>query len=187
MTKATLSKANLPRLQQMRTAQRLTVTQEAYCRSRAMGMTYEEACVAIGNVITPKTAQGWEKNNDILRARIEELTALCTRNAIIKTGLDREWVIKRLMSVVERCMQAEPVVDKNGEQTGEYKFDAPGANQALRMLGDTLGMFKPQEKKPEDDYAQLTDADIARIASELAAQTGLLEAPSGVSPAPGTQ
>lgn len=166
-------------MHEMRTAQRITVTQEAYCRCRAMGMNYEEAVMAIGNVITIPTAREWERKNDLVRARIEELAALCTQNAILKTGLDREWVIKRLMSVVDRCMQAEPVIDKTGGTTGEYRFDASGANQALRMLGDTLGMFKPAERKPEDEYAQLTDADIARIAGELAAQTGLLEAPQG--------
>jgi cysteine synthase len=82
------------------------------------------------------------------------------------------------MSVVERCMQAEPVTDAKGELTGEYRFDASGANQALRMLGDTMGMFKPSEKK-DDEFATLSDSDLVRIAQELAAQTGLLEGPSG--------
>ena len=171
----------------IRTPERLTVQQEAYARCRAMGMDAKEAVMAIGNVVSASVARNWERTNDPLKERIVELTALCTQNAILKTGLDREWVIKRLMSIVDRCMQAEPVVAKDGAPTGEYKFDAGGANTALRMLGDTLGMFKPAERKPEDEYAQLTDADIARIAGELAAQTGLLEAPQGTQAPPGTQ
>ncbi len=158
-----------------RTDEGLTYTQEAYARARAMGMTIGEAAVAVG--LAPGTGRNWEKQEPWVNERIAQLSGIATTNAIIKTGLNREWVISRLMTVVERCMQAEPVIAKTGEETGQYKFDASGANQALRMLGDTMGMFKPPEKK-EDEYANLTDADLARIAHELASQVGLLEAPA---------
>lgn len=150
----------------------LTIEQEAYCRGRAMGMSPEEAIIAANlkvGILTVKTK--WEKL-PAFRERIAELSRIATENAILKTGLDREWVISRLMQVVDRCMQAEPVLVK-GEPTGEYKFDASGANNALKMLGDTMGLFKPQEEK-HDEFSNLTDADIARIAAELATESGLL-------------
>jgi phage terminase small subunit len=158
-----------------RTDDGVTVVQEAYCRARAMGMSIQEAVTAIGSKIVVETARDWERVNPSVRNRLNELTKIATQNAILSTGLNREWVIQRLMTVADRCMQAEPVLNKQGEPTGEYTFDASGANQALRMLGDTLGLFKPAEKKPEDDYASLSDEEIARIAAELAHQTGLLE------------
>lgn len=156
----------------------LTVHQEAYCRARATGMSMEESVLAIGSPVAITTARTWERKNQLIRDRISELSAMATNNAILKTGLDREWVISRLMTVAERCMQEKPVLDKKGNPTGEYQFDSSGANQALKMLGDTMGLFKPAEKKPEDDYANLSDEDLKRIAAELAAQTGLLELPS---------
>ena len=159
-----------------RTSEGLTIAQEAYCRSRAMGMSMQEASIAVG--LHKCTGRNWEKDNPKVCARIQDLTRIATENAIIKTGLNREWVISRLMSVVDRCMQAEAVLDKEGNPTGAYEFDASGANQALKMLGDTMGLFKPAEKK-EDEYANLTDADLARIAHELASQTGLLAHSSG--------
>lgn len=158
----------------------LTPEQEAYCRARAMGMSIEEAITACGLRIKPSTAKAWERvnakscNRSVVD-RINELTEIAKNNAILKSGLDREWVISRYMQVVERCMQAEPVLDKEGSPTGEYTFNASGANQALRALGDILGIFKPQEKKPGDEYEHLSDDDLTRIAQELAAQTGLLE------------
>lgn len=154
----------------------LTVHQEAYCRARATGMTQEESVMAIGSPVAVTTARDWERKNQLVRERIRELSAMATKNAILKTGLDREWVISRLMTVVDRCMQAEPVLVK-GEPTGEYQFDSTGANTALKMLGDTMGLFKPAEKKPEDEYANLSDDDLRRIAQELAQQTGLLALP----------
>lgn len=165
----------------------LTPQQEAYCRARAMGMAAAEALAVIGSPVVLHTAREWERTNTAVRERIEKLTAMATQSAILKTGLDREWVISRLMGVVERCMTAEPVRGKDGEPTGQFRFDANGANQALKMLGDTLGLFKPAEKKPEDDYAHLSDDDIARIAAQLAAETGLLEAGAGAQAAPGPQ
>lgn len=183
-------KLNRPRL----TVTGLTVEQEAYCRGRVMGMSIEEAVVAAGSTVIPETARKWESpriGNPLVRDRINELAAIAQKNAILKSGLDREWVISRYMKVVERCMQAEPVVkmvDGELRETGEYKFDAHGANTALRALGDTIGLFKPVEKKPGDDYEHLSDDDIARIAADLAAQTGLLEVVAGAqAPAGGRQ
>lgn len=174
-------KLNRPRL----AISGLTVEQEAYCRGRVMGMSIEEAISAAGSSISVKTARDWEapnNGNKLVRDRINELAAIAQKNAILKSGLDREWVISRYMKVVERCMQAEPVmkmIDGEMRETGEYKFDSHGANTALRALGDTLGLFKPVEKKPGDEYEHLSDDDIARIATELAAQIGLLEAGAG--------
>lgn len=165
----------------------LTVHQEAYCRARATGMNMEESVMAIGSPISVHTARCWERELQTVRSRIEELAAMATNNAILKTGLDREWVISRLMTVVDRCMQAEPVLDRKGEPTGKFQFDSAGANTALRMLGDTMGLFKPAEKKPEDEYANLSDDDITRIVAELATQTGLIEIGAGTQEAARSQ
>jgi len=152
----------------------LSVHQEAYCRARAMGMTAKDALAFIGSPVKIGTVQGWEKNDQKIRDRIEKLSLMATEHAIQQTGLTREWVISRLMNVVERCMQAEPVLDSKGSPTGTFEFNATGANNALKLLGDTMGLFKPAEKKPEDEYASLSDDDLRRIAAELASQTGLI-------------
>ena len=58
-----------------------------------------------------------------------------------RTLLSQDWVINSLRKVAERCMQARPVLDREGAETGEYVFDARGANRALELLGKHLGMF----------------------------------------------
>lgn len=52
-----------------------------------------------------------------------------------ETEVDALWVRKNLKKVCERCMQVEPVLDKDGNETGQYKFDASGANRSLELLG----------------------------------------------------
>lgn len=157
----------------------LTAPQEAYCRARAMGMGTQEAIDASNARIKVNTAHHWEMKQPI-KDRIAELSAIATKSAILNTGLDRQWVISRLMQVTERCMQAEPVMikDANGRliESGEYQFDSAGATRSLHLLGSELGMFKPREEKPGDEYANLSDDDIARIAGELATEVGLIEA-----------
>ena len=59
-----------------------------------------------------------------------------------KTAISAEYVLTCLQSVAERCMQAEEVKDREGNGTGEYRFDSGGANKALELIGKHLGMFK---------------------------------------------
>lgn len=143
-------------------------------------MSIEEAILASGGSIKISVAKSWEKPtsaNRRIRERIQELSDIAQKNAILRTGLNREWVISRLMTVANRCMQIEPVTKMvNGEliETGEFTFDSRGANTALRSLGDIIGLFKPVDTKPGDEFSHLSDDDLRKIATELAGQVGLL-------------
>lgn len=52
-----------------------------------------------------------------------------------------EWVIKNFKEIAERCMQHQAVKDKEGNETGEYTFNATGANKSLELIGKYLKMF----------------------------------------------
>lgn len=58
-----------------------------------------------------------------------------------KTEVTHDWVIQNLKKVYKRCMQVVPVTDKEGNPTGEFKFEASAANKSLELLGKTLGIF----------------------------------------------
>jgi len=58
----------------------------------------------------------------------------------------REWVLERLVSNVNRAMQAEAVTLR-GAPTGEYRYDGSVANRALELIGKELGLFG--ERKDE--------------------------------------
>ena len=60
--------------------------------------------------------------------------------------IDRAWVVGRLVSNVDRSMQAEPVLDKTGRPTGVYTYEGGVANRGLELIGKNLGMF--QDKSP---------------------------------------
>lgn len=116
----------------------------------------EEYCVdlaprgaALRSGSAASSASAW--GNEMLRRpeikheidiRLQELSA--------QSIVSSEWVRRQLKTVVERCMQQQPVmVAKRGAdgkmemvESGEYKFDSNGANKALESLGKHLGMFK---------------------------------------------
>jgi len=53
-----------------------------------------------------------------------------------------QWVVERLVTIAERCLQIEPVYDKKGRPVGKFTFNANGALKALEMLGKTMALFR---------------------------------------------
>lgn len=65
-------------------------------------------------------------------------------------GISKAWVGLRLAEVVTRCMQGEPHLSWNPETRrkepdGLWVFDPSGATKALKLLGDHVGMFRPED------------------------------------------
>ena len=58
--------------------------------------------------------------------------------------VDAAYVLLKSKEMLEKCMQDVPVLDSNGNATGEYRFDSAGAGKALKLLGDhiTVMAFK---------------------------------------------
>ncbi len=82
-----------------------------------------------------------------VRARVEQLK----EEAANAAKLDRAWVLNQLHKVVARCMQIKPVY-VSVQPTGEYVFNAMGANKALELLGKELGMFVERRENTNAVY-----------------------------------
>lgn len=52
-----------------------------------------------------------------------------------KAEVDAVYIRTMLRLNAERAMQAVPVTDRDGNETGEYKYDGQVANRALELLG----------------------------------------------------
>ena len=107
-----------------------------------------------------------------------------------KLGLSQEWVLRRLMQVVERCLQAEAVVDRKGEPViietpeGEmgaaYTFQAAGAIRALELLGkhlNTWGADKVIEHEHSHEHVIIPASQIRDEIEEMFRGLALLPAP----------
>ncbi len=74
-------------------------------------------------------------------ANIHEAIEEANKMRSERTNITNDYVLTNLKEVAERCMQKEPVLDKDGNETGTYKFNANGANKSLELLGKHLQMF----------------------------------------------
>lgn len=189
--KGTVKKMALPRNTDKFTLDNgLTPQQEAYARARAFGMNQQEAMYFATNGKTTAHGSGskMEKQYPLVRKRINDLCAEVAERVIESAAVSKAWVTTRLMQVAERCMQAEPVTDREGNNTGEYKFDSAGANRALELLGREMGMFVDRKHvKIENDIETLSDAELTRVTTELAAQLGLAATYAGAQEAAGRE
>jgi phage terminase small subunit len=71
---------------------------------------------------------------------------------------DSAWIREKLVLLIGRAMQAVPVLDSNGEETGVWKCDLTAANAALR----TLVLLQEKDPPPKDDQATY-EAAMARL------------------------
>lgn len=87
-----------------------------------------------------------------------------------KAEVDSVWVMRRFKEISDRCVQAEPVLDFEGNPTGEYRFDSSGANKATEMLGKIIGVFEKdneqQIKVPQTINLVVTNSPAPTSSSE---------------------
>lgn len=116
---------------------------------------------------TYKKVYGTDIDSDTAAAAASRLLRNVNISAYVKhlnqlkadsIGLTTSYVLEGLMEVKDRCMEATPVLTKEGIETGDYIFNAPGANKALELLGKHLSMWDKKEQ-PTDQikYKQILE------------------------------
>lgn len=58
-----------------------------------------------------------------------------------RVEVSQDYVLRTITETIERCKQAEPVLDREGKETGEYRFDANAVLKGAELLGKHLKMF----------------------------------------------
>ena len=129
-------------------AKPLTAKQRAFILASPRTMNAAQACRDAGYIGKNLGDVGSRllKNPQIqagLSADLEE------RKARLK--FDADYVLTTIRETVERCRQAEPVRDKDGEPTGEYRFDATNVLKGSELLGKHLGMFVDRKRLENPD------------------------------------
>ncbi|WP_436463118.1 terminase small subunit [Acinetobacter seifertii] len=86
-----------------------------------------------------------------VRPEVQERIRYLKEMLMAELGVDQLYVVRNLRDIAERCMQAQPVLDrkgdpvlildKEGELKAAYKFDSAGAIKANELLGKHTGMF----------------------------------------------
>lgn len=139
---------------------------EAFAQHRAAGETESNAYVMAGySAAAVRNVSRMMKNNAAIGERISFLVG--QRSAVIQQraqkvmdsiGIDKKWVLDRLVRVHERAMQGDPVRLLNGtpllDAQGQPIFrdpNLPAATKALELIGKEMGMFVTTVKTDETD------------------------------------
>lgn len=140
---------------------------EAFAQHRAAGETASNAYALAGysshrpdrNVARMlKEHEGiTDRINYLVQQQAKE-TSVAQQQVIEKVGIDKKWVLERLITVHERAMQGDPIRTPNGiprrTKDGELIHgnpNLPAATKALELIGKEIGMFVTTVKTDETD------------------------------------
>lgn len=116
----------------------LTPKQEMFVQEYLKDLNATQAAIRAG--YSEHTAQ--EQGSRLLsNAMVKTLVEQGLKRVTDKAEVTAVWVRERLRENVLRSMQAEPVIDAEGNETGLYRYAGNVANRALELLGKDQGMF----------------------------------------------
>lgn len=132
----------------------------------------EMSAEEIEKTLTPKERRfvweyemDWNGTQAAVRAGYSERSAAVTASRLLKKAnvaayararqrdqfealnINRETLAVKMVEVLQKCMEGTPHLVWDGDEheyvpDGTYMFDSKGANSALKMLGDSIGMFQ---------------------------------------------
>jgi phage terminase small subunit len=119
-------------------AVKLTPKQEMFVREYLVDLNGTQAAIRAG--YSPKTA-----NEQASRLLANVNVASAVQAAMDKRAESVEvsatYVLEGIKKLIERCEQAVPVYDKEGNPTGEWRFESGSAMRGYELLGKHLKLF----------------------------------------------
>lgn len=113
-----------------------------------------------GETLTSSSFRRWAKDRPEFAAAVEDADRERKEARIV-------YVESKLVENVERAMQATPVVDREGNETGEWRYEGSVANKGLEMLGRTVGMFSDTTNVQVAGALEVRNPDIAASLERL--------------------
>ena len=127
------------------------IRRELYAQARARGVNQEMSMKEAGYTAKRQSAWDLEGRNPEIKARITELMERndaareqgmkeAAKAQAFDDGLTQAEVLAGLRKVFEMAVEARPVFDKHGVESG-FTVNLTAANRALELMGKEAGMF----------------------------------------------
>jgi len=125
----------------------LTDKQELFCREFIIDFNGTQAAIRAG--YSKKTAN--EQAAQLLaKLSIQAFLQTLKEKQNKELEIQASDITLKFKEIRDRCMQAEPVLDEDGEPTGEYKFDSNAAIKANENLAKRIGYYVIDNKQKAD-------------------------------------
>ena len=126
---------------------KLTDKQEMFCLEYLVDLNATQAAIRAGYKETSAKEQGYE---NLTKPHIHEYIAKLKAERSDKVKIDAEWVLSASVDLYNKCMEAEPLQDQDGNDSGYAKFQPAGAGKALELIGKHVDVQAYNEKKTLD-------------------------------------
>lgn len=117
---------------------KLTAKQEMFCKEYLIDLNATQAAIRAGYSEKTAMEQGYQL---LQKTSVKENIQVLMDKRSERTEITADYVLEGIRDLTERCIQATPVLDKEGNETGEYKFDASSALKGYELLGKNLKLF----------------------------------------------
>jgi len=131
----------------------LTAKQQRFVAEYLIDLNATKAAIRAG--YSEKTA-GSVGGENLKKPEIAAAIQASMNQRTERTQVDADYVLRTIVDTIERCKQAEPVRDRDGEATGEYKFDAGAVLKGAELLGKHLKLFTDKTELTGAGGAPLT-------------------------------
>ena len=122
----------------------LNEKQKQFCEEYIIDLNGTQAAIRAG--YSEKTAN--RIASELLsKLDIQEYICVLKNKRSERVKYSQDELMRDILEVKNRCMQASPVIDKDGNETGIWKFDSNGANKALDMLAKHVGFYETDNKQ----------------------------------------
>lgn len=103
---------------------------------------------------------------------VERIQSLMNKRSA-KLEITADKVLKDIEDVRVRCMQGEPVLDREGHETGEWKFEAHAALKASELQGKHIKMFSEKvDHSVTVSFEHLSDPELDALIDSLLKKIG---------------
>ena len=116
------------------------------------GMRAKEAAME-AYACTKKRAE-YKANQLLNRPEIVHLIREEMEGRIQRLRIDADYVLQEAAEIYRRCAQKTKILDRFGEPTGEYRFDAANALKALQLIGQHIDVSAFEERQAHKDADQ---------------------------------
>ena len=122
----------------------LNEKQKQFCEEYIIDLNGTQAAIRAG--YSEKTANRIASEL-LTKLDIQEYICKLKNKRSERVKYSQDELMRDILEVKNRCMQANPVLDKEGNETGIWKFDSNGANKALDMLAKHVGFYETDNKQ----------------------------------------
>lgn len=122
----------------------LNEKQKQFCEEYIIDLNGTQAAIRAG--YSGKTANRIASEL-LTKLDIQEYICELKNKRSERVKYSQDELMRDILEVKNRCMQANPVLDKEGNETGIWKFDSNGANKALDMLAKHVGFYETDNKQ----------------------------------------